>query len=254
VEKENNQQHTKQANLLEKQSKTQTKIHLSVCETRMSFDGMESGPSGSYQATGHDGDSDELEPKLVVSQQSIEEMRKSVYSKARTGIWQRLKDPLLQKPSELLPRFLFLGNRTHALKPSLLSELGIKSIVNVSGESLSAQYPSGTLSEYLEFPEARDCDDYPVMDLYPAVRKAIMASEARGEGILVHCRQGISRSATLVIAYLMETKGWSLMTSLTHVAMLRPVVDPNDGFMKQLIEFEIQLSVNNIDDNCEAAV
>lgn len=56
--------------------------------------------------------------------------------------------------------------------------------------------------------------------------------------VLVHCAGGISRSPTLVAAYLMWEHGWTRKQALEHVTKSRKIVDPNEGFMDQLLEFE----------------
>lgn len=57
---------------------------------------------------------------------------------------------------------------------------------------------------------------------------------------LVHCRAGVSRSATVVIGYLMTTCKWDLKTALHHVDTKR-FVQPNSGFINFLIGLERNL-------------
>lgn len=59
--------------------------------------------------------------------------------------------------------------------------------------------------------------------------------------MLVHCRGGRSRSATIVIAYLMRTFNWSLQQAYDFVQARNPKISPNLGFMGQLINFENRL-------------
>jgi protein-tyrosine phosphatase len=54
----------------------------------------------------------------------------------------------------------------------------------------------------------------------------------------VHCQAGVSRSATIVIAYLMHQRGMTLMEAFQHVRSLRSIVAPNLSFMGQLLAFE----------------
>lgn len=56
----------------------------------------------------------------------------------------------------------------------------------------------------------------------------------------MHCYQGISRSATLVLAYLMMRENMSLEDAIVLVRKRREVF-PNSGFLRQLIELEEQL-------------
>ena len=55
---------------------------------------------------------------------------------------------------------------------------------------------------------------------------------------VVHCRQGISRSAALCVAYLMLRRGLSCAAGFRKVHRARSVVRPNNGFWKQLRDLE----------------
>ncbi|MBW04166.1 Dual specificity phosphatase DUPD1, partial [Eschrichtius robustus] len=61
-----------------------------------------------------------------------------------------------------------------------------------------------------------------------------------GDKILVHCAMGRSRSATLVLAYLMIHRNMTLVDAIQQVAKNRCVL-PNRGFLKQLRELDQQL-------------
>lgn len=60
--------------------------------------------------------------------------------------------------------------------------------------------------------------------------------EPRGR-VLVHCYAGVSRSATVVMAYLMATAGMTYPEAHEHVRKARHFVCPNHGFRRQLREF-----------------
>lgn len=51
-----------------------------------------------------------------------------------------------------------------------------------------------------------------------------------GGTVLVHCFAGVSRSATIVIAYLMQELGMPFMEAMNFVKRRRPIVFPNFGF------------------------
>ena len=59
--------------------------------------------------------------------------------------------------------------------------------------------------------------------------------------VLVHCQAGISRSATICIAYLMFYKNITVDQSFDWLKAKRSVISPNLSFMRQLMEFEVQL-------------
>jgi predicted protein tyrosine phosphatase len=59
--------------------------------------------------------------------------------------------------------------------------------------------------------------------------------------VLVHCSAGISRSPTLVLAYLMKKNHWTLDQAFEKMRKLRQIVDPNVSFIIQLREWEKNL-------------
>jgi len=60
----------------------------------------------------------------------------------------------------------------------------------------------------------------------------------RGENVLVHCQEGISRSASIVLAYLIAYKRIDLETAMEDVRNARKCIMPNEGFIRQLKDFE----------------
>lgn len=68
------------------------------------------------------------------------------------------------------------------------------------------------------------------------------------EGVtLVHCRAGISRSSTLVMAYLIQEKRWTLNEAFTFTKAKRSCVAPNFGFLGQLQTLQDQLEISEKD-------
>ena len=63
----------------------------------------------------------------------------------------------------------------------------------------------------------------------------------QGGCVLVHCYAGVSRSATIVIGYLMQEHGMSLKEAIKHVKKIRNFIHPNEGFYRQLLQFQKEL-------------
>lgn len=59
-----------------------------------------------------------------------------------------------------------------------------------------------------------------------------------GNKVLVHGNGGISRSAALVVAYVMHSRLYSAADALKYVQNRRFCVYPNEGFRRQLFEYE----------------
>mgnify|MGYP002078611109 CR=1 FL=1 len=55
--------------------------------------------------------------------------------------------------------------------------------------------------------------------------------------VYVHCYAGVSRSVTIVVAYIMKYWGWNVENSISFVQAKRVVAKPNQGFMEQLKKF-----------------
>eukprot|EP01089_Gocevia_fonbrunei_P010241 TRINITY_DN2284_c0_g1_i1.p1 TRINITY_DN2284_c0_g1~~TRINITY_DN2284_c0_g1_i1.p1 ORF type:complete len:237 (-),score=42.53 TRINITY_DN2284_c0_g1_i1:185-895(-) len=71
------------------------------------------------------------------------------------------------------------------------------------------------------------------------IESIIWIDNARKKGnVVVHCAQGKSRSATLVVAYLMAKKDMTRDEALIFVKKIRPIAEPNDNFLSQLASFE----------------
>jgi len=66
-----------------------------------------------------------------------------------------------------------------------------------------------------------------------------------GCSVLVHCEVGVSRSSSVVMAYLMRFHGMSRDDAYLAVKKRRPKVNPNQGFWKQLELFEAQIAAKS---------
>ncbi len=76
---------------------------------------------------------------------------------------------------------------------------------------------------------------------YPSLSLFVDAVKSKGGRVFLHCHAGISRSATVCIAYIMKHLAFDLSGAYDHVKGKRPRVSPNLHFMGQLVEFQRRL-------------
>lgn len=77
---------------------------------------------------------------------------------------------------------------------------------------------------------------------FQEVFQEIDASRARGENILIHCTQGMSRSATVLCAYLMYSCRVTRDQAFNYMHSIRPIVDISN-FENELLEYQEELKI-----------
>ncbi|XP_043827961.1 dual specificity protein phosphatase 4 [Dromiciops gliroides] len=139
-------------------------------------------------------------------------------------------------PVEILP-FLYLGSAQHAARRDTLDALGITALLNVSLDCpnhFEAHY------QYKCIP-VEDNHKADIGSWFMDAIEFIDSVQARQGRVLVHCQAGISRSATICLAYLMMKKKVRLEAAFEFVKQRRSVISPNFSFMGQLLQFESQV-------------
>jgi len=115
---------------------------------------------------------------------------------------------------------------------------GIGRVLNVAIDADSSS--AKQRFKYLHL-ELHDVEDQSIRPSFTLAFEFLDEARKADEAVLVHCVQGISRSASFVIAYLMYARGWNLKQALTHTRERRKIVSPNRGFLKQLCDYEVEL-------------
>ncbi len=79
------------------------------------------------------------------------------------------------------------------------------------------------------------------------VHEIICNVRDKGGKVLIHCVQGKSRSAACVIFHLLHHKDHqhqSVYEVFLFVQSIRMIVQPNDGFIQQLVEYKKNMKTN----------
>jgi protein-tyrosine phosphatase len=132
--------------------------------------------------------------------------------------------------NKILPN-LYLGNIVSA-EPSNLKKLNIKHVINISNSTYE-KLPSVMYMDIM----INDLSNVNITEHFDKTNKIIKNATLKGENVLVHCQMGISRSASIVLAYLLS-RNLSLKISYLFVKNKRPIIGPNFGFYCQLANYE----------------
>ncbi|XP_053211846.1 dual specificity protein phosphatase 10-like [Panonychus citri] len=134
----------------------------------------------------------------------------------------------------ILP-YLYLGDQSDASDPERLKCHNIYYVLNVTAD-LPGEGENHSI-HYKRIP-ARDSFDQNLVQYFEESFKFIEEARQSGRAVLIHCHAGISRSPTIVIAYLMFSKKMNFDDAFKFVADKRPKISPNFSFVGQLCEYE----------------
>ncbi|VDP10157.1 unnamed protein product [Soboliphyme baturini] len=134
--------------------------------------------------------------------------------------------------NQILPG-LYVGSLFDALCESKLEKYEITHIVSVhdGARKFSTQRPQLVI-------KVSDTHNEDMVKLIPVVNDFVHQARCNGGSVLIHCLLGISRSVTLVVAYIMTVTSFGWRHSLNIVRSARHKANPNIGFKKQLQLFE----------------
>jgi len=135
--------------------------------------------------------------------------------------------------NEIIPN-LFLGNMYYS-SDDLINN-GIYHIINLSCDENNFSNQNSKFTFYNK--KLNDTPNQNIIIHFEELFNIIEKILIQNKKILIHCEAGISRSSTIVIAYLMKTKKMGYEKSLEFVREKRPIVDPNLGFIVQLMDYE----------------
>jgi protein-tyrosine phosphatase len=130
---------------------------------------------------------------------------------------------------EIAPN-LFLGDVYAAHNSRELKNRNITHIVTCT-VGVSPPYPESFKYMHLQI---LDFAGEPINEHFAKTYEFIADALDNGGKVLVHCIRGVSRSATIVTAFLMKHMSMSAEDAVNKVQGVRPIARPNYGFMMQL--------------------
>ncbi|KAI0738587.1 protein-tyrosine phosphatase-like protein [Daedaleopsis nitida] len=148
-------------------------------------------------------------------------------------------DPLVHIPSRIFPR-LWLSSRSTAVDATQLAALNVTHIVSVIERQpkIPRMHNNPTTVHYA-LQDSEDADILRHLGSATAFIRAALSDPSNV--VLVHCERGISRSPTIVCAYLIATLGYAPQTALEYVVARRQIVSPIRAFLRQLASYAARL-------------
>lgn len=149
---------------------------------------------------------------------------------------------LLEGGSDLseIEEGLFIGSVAEASNKDLLKSSNVTHILTVA-VAVAPLYPDEFVYKVIEVIDRSETN---LTQYFDECFNFIDEARQSGGGVLVHCFMGMSRSVTIVVAYLMKRHGMSFSKAMEHVKSRRPQALPNVGFISQLQHFEKFIQAN----------
>uniref|UniRef100_A0A8C4SML7 Serine/threonine/tyrosine interacting-like 1 n=1 Tax=Erpetoichthys calabaricus TaxID=27687 RepID=A0A8C4SML7_ERPCA len=154
-------------------------------------------------------------------------------------------ESLLPYPVEILQHRLYMGDLKQAENPQMLKDLKIKAQVNVSGTTPNVSVKGSSHVLDITVSESTDSD---LSLFFQEVCEYIDSHLNSKHAVLVFSRLGISRSSTVIMAFLVYHLKCSLQDAWTHVLKCRTRARPHRGFVQQLSTWEEHVLGNKVTD------
>ena len=135
---------------------------------------------------------------------------------------------------------IYLGDIDGAREINYLKKQGIKYIINLAGTMFSPEYEEGLFVRKMI-----EIMDFPKENIFQYFKECIDFIE-KADKIYIHCMAGVSRSASIVIAYIMWKEHKNYNEAFAFVKKYR-FIYPNFGFVYQLKYFGKLLIENKYD-------
>ena len=146
--------------------------------------------------------------------------------------------------AEIIKDFLYLSDYQFGKNIDKMQEIGIERILNCGGKGLEMEFsrikwPHNFKRKVIN---AVDADGYPIIDKHGKTAfKFITKCKNGNKKILVHCRSGVNRSASIVIGYLIKHENMNILDAINKVREKRQVpILSNATFNQQLLKLAVE--------------
>eukprot|EP00128_Syssomonas_multiformis_P016132 Colp12_sorted_trinity150504_noHs@22842 len=135
---------------------------------------------------------------------------------------------------------LFISSASVVNDHTLLRERNITTIVRLNYYDYMSLYtpPKDIKVHAFEFEDSNREDETRFRQAIESCHQVVAQTAEAGGRTLVHCQQGICRSAAAVVYHLMKSRAWSFKDAYAHLTRARLIVDINDHFTNILLQIE----------------
>ncbi|XP_005108873.1 uncharacterized protein LOC101845577 [Aplysia californica] len=153
---------------------------------------------------------------------------------------------LPNEPYHQIDEFIYIGSRAFAMRITELKKLGVTHILNAAQGKGCSTDASMYEPEGLQFlgVQATDASGFDISQYFTCAADYIASAVAHRGKVFVHCVEGVSRSATLVLAYYMIKQRKPVREAVCLVRSQREIC-PNSSFLQQLCDLDQQLSTTH---------
>ena len=136
---------------------------------------------------------------------------------------------------------VYIGSQDAALNVSALNHCKITHILNVA-TGISNAFPERY--KYLNI-ELLDLPQANIRQVFSRTNEFIQEAVVDDGCVLIHCNAGISRSASIVLAYLLGIHLMRYEDAYNLLKTARSKIRPNEGFVAQLKDYGVDISRRN---------
>ncbi|XP_042582739.1 dual specificity protein phosphatase 19b [Cyprinus carpio] len=144
-----------------------------------------------------------------------------------------VQDSSLDLQVGIIRPFLLLSSQDAAHDIDTLKKLKVTHVLNVA-YGVENVFPDLFMYKTVTVLDLPETD---ITSYFPECFQFINEASQQGGVVLVHCNAGVSRSASVVIGFLMSQEKMSFDEAFSAVKTARPYIQPNPGFMSQLKKY-----------------
>jgi len=136
---------------------------------------------------------------------------------------------------------LYIGSKNHAMSLEILDHIGVDLVINCTRnipnyfETLDIY--TDRIIDYIRVP-INDIATEDICKYFDVTSKRIQQALDSGRTVFVHCKAGVSRSASIVIAHLIKNEKMSFAAANAKVMASRPCINPNMAFSTSLVAYD----------------